>query len=79
MLTFFLDIKGHISIDFLEKGATVSSASYCQLRQNSPNSLNDTRIERKKERKKERSDKLNRKKNKNEIIKVQNEKEINNQ
>ena len=31
MLTVFLDMKGPITIDFLEKGATVNSASYCQF------------------------------------------------
>ena len=32
MLTVFWDIKGpFITIDFLEKGATVNSASYCQI------------------------------------------------
>ena len=37
MLTVFLDMKGPIIIDFLEKGAVVKSASYCQLlTQNSP-------------------------------------------
>ena len=42
MLTDFWDIKGLITIDFLEKGATVKSASYCQLsRQNSPYLFND--------------------------------------
>ena len=36
--------KTHI-FDFLEKGATVNSPSYCQLlRQNSPCLLNDPRI-----------------------------------
>ena len=43
MLTVFRDIKGHIIIDFVEKGATVNSASYCLLqRQNSLNLLNDS-------------------------------------
>ena len=31
MLTVFWDMKGPITIDFLEKGATVNNASYCQL------------------------------------------------
>ena len=31
MATIFWDLKGHITIDFFEKGATVISASYCQL------------------------------------------------
>ena len=36
MLPVFWDTKGSISIDFLEKGATVNSVSYYQqLRQNS--------------------------------------------
>ena len=30
-LTVFRDMKESITIDFLEKGATISSASYCQL------------------------------------------------
>ena len=43
MLTVFWDMKGPITIDFLEKDATVNSASYSQLkllRQNSPYLLN---------------------------------------
>ena len=31
MLIVFWDMKGPISIDFLEKGAAVNSAMYCQL------------------------------------------------
>ena len=31
MLTVFWDLKGPITIDFLEKGTTVNSASYCQV------------------------------------------------
>ena len=38
-------MKGPITIDFFEKGASVNSASYCQLlRQNSPYLLNDLHI-----------------------------------
>ena len=37
ILTVFWGMKGPITIDFLEKGAVVNSASYCQLiRQNLP-------------------------------------------
>ena len=37
MLTVFLDMRDPITIDFLEKGETVNSASYCWLlRQKSP-------------------------------------------
>ena len=39
------NMKGPITIDFLEKGATVNFASYCQLlRHNSPYLLNDSRM-----------------------------------
>ena len=31
MLTVFLDMKGSITIDFLEKGATINGTSFCQL------------------------------------------------
>ena len=42
MLIVFSDMKGSITFDFLEKGATVNSASYCQLlRQYSPYLFND--------------------------------------
>ena len=45
MLTVFCDMKGTITIDFLEKDTTVNSTSYCQLlRQKSPYSPNDIRI-----------------------------------
>ena len=45
MLTVFWNIKGRITINFLEKGATVNSASCCLFyNQNSPDSLNDARI-----------------------------------
>ena len=44
MLTVFWDMKRPITIDFLEKGATVNSASYCQLKQYSPYLLNDSCI-----------------------------------
>ena len=45
MLTVFLDRKGPITIDFPEKGATVNSASYCQIfQQYSPYLLNDPQI-----------------------------------
>ena len=38
-------LLGPITIDFLEKGATVTVASYCQFcRQNSPYLLNDPHI-----------------------------------
>ena len=37
MLTVFWDMKGLITIDFLEKVATVNNASYCKLlSQNAP-------------------------------------------
>ena len=40
-----LNMKGPITIDFLEKGATVNSVSYCQHpRQNSLYLLNDPHI-----------------------------------
>ena len=42
MLRVFQDMKGTITIDSLEKGSTVNSASYYQLlKQNSPYLLND--------------------------------------
>ena len=42
MRTVFWNMIGPITIDFLEKGATVNNISYCQLlRQNSPYLLND--------------------------------------
>ena len=42
ILTFFWNMKGLVTIDFLEKGPTVNSASYFQLfMQNSPYSMND--------------------------------------
>ena len=45
MLTVFCDIKGPIRIDFLEKGAAVNSASYCQLLwQNSSYLFNDSHL-----------------------------------
>ena len=45
MLTVFWDMKGLISIDFLEKKATVNRVSYCLLlRQNSLYLLNDSRM-----------------------------------
>ena len=31
MVTVFWDMKEPITVDFLEKGATVNSSSYCQL------------------------------------------------
>ena len=37
MLAVFKDMKGHISMDFLEKGTTINNASYCRnIWQNSP-------------------------------------------
>ena len=45
MLTVFWDMKEFITIDFLEKGAAVDSASNSQfLTQYSPNLLDDPRI-----------------------------------
>ena len=42
MQTVFCDMKGPMTIDFLEKGTTVNSASYCQfLKENSPYLLNN--------------------------------------
>ena len=42
MLTVFCNMKGPMTIDFVEKGATLNSASHCQLfRQNSPYILNE--------------------------------------
>ena len=42
ILTVFLDMKGTIAIDFLEKVAIVNSTSYCELlRENIPYLLND--------------------------------------
>ena len=42
MLRVFWDMKRPITIDFLEKRATVNSISYCHLlRQYSPSLLND--------------------------------------
>ena len=47
MLTVFLDMKGLMIIDNLEKGANVNSVSYCQfLRQISPFLLNDPDIKK---------------------------------
>ena len=45
MLTVFKKMKGAITIDFLEKGATVNNVSYGQFfRQNLPYLLNDSPI-----------------------------------
>ena len=45
MLTVFWDVKGKVTINFLGKGATVSSSSNCQfLRQNSSYLLNDPQV-----------------------------------
>ena len=41
ILTVFWQMKGPITIDFLEKGASINSTSYCQLLQHSPYLLND--------------------------------------
>ena len=42
ILTVFWDMKGPMTIDFIEKGATVNNASYCQLLwKNSPYLLNN--------------------------------------
>ena len=47
MLLLFWDMKGHIRIGFLEKGATVLSASYWQiLRQNSLYLMKDPSVNR---------------------------------
>ena len=45
MLIVFWDMKGLITIDFLEKSATQNNASYCQLlRKNPTYLLNKSRI-----------------------------------
>ena len=45
MLTVLRDMKGTVTIDFLEKNSTINSDSYCQLiGQNSPYLLRDPRI-----------------------------------
>ena len=43
MLIVFWNMKGPINVDFLEKGSTVNTASYCKFFwQNSPDLLNDS-------------------------------------